>query len=291
MILNLLLLHISAYSLSQNQIEFLKSKVNLMAASYNKAQDINARNCKDCASLQNMINVTVYSTKNNIQQWFVGYLPSQNEIVLSIRGSSNIRNWFENILQLKQDMKVIPQTKVPVQRPFLRSSIMILKSVEQSMKDLLAEHPGARFSFLGHSSGGAKAILCAVLALQGVLKNVDPALISVITAGSPAVGNWDWVEYYEKLKIGMTFRISNYNDVVATLPPDFLGFRHAGTEVLIYNDEYIVCGDDERLKDERYEKGSCFNRYKWFQLLPKFKEVTPNHRMYLDIQVSGRKTT
>jgi triacylglycerol lipase len=71
--------------------------------------------------------------------------------------------------------------------------------------------------YTGHSLGAALATLAAV----------RRAPHAVYAYGSPRVGNAQFVEKLQHLPV---FRIVHGNDVVTTVPPEALGFRHAGEE-------------------------------------------------------------
>lgn len=71
--------------------------------------------------------------------------------------------------------------------------------------------------YTGHSLGAALATLAAA----------RRAPQAVYAYGSPRVGD---MQFVDKLKNVPVFRIIHGNDVVTTVPPEALGFRHAGVE-------------------------------------------------------------
>lgn len=80
--------------------------------------------------------------------------------------------------------------------------------------------------FAGHSLGGAMATICAG---RCKLSHIESNPRSLYTFGSPRVGNHRYVEYvqYE------AYRWVNNNDIVARVPPWWLGYRHKGQEVYL----------------------------------------------------------
>lgn len=76
--------------------------------------------------------------------------------------------------------------------------------------------------YTGHSLGAALATLAAV----------RRAPVAVYAFGSPRVGD---VRLVEKLKAVPIHRIVHGSDVVTTVPPEALGFRHVGEEHRIGN--------------------------------------------------------
>jgi hypothetical protein len=71
--------------------------------------------------------------------------------------------------------------------------------------------------YTGHSLGAALATLAAV----------RRAPQAVYAYGSPRVGD---AQFVDKLKDVPVFRVIHGNDIVTTVPPEVLGFRHAGEE-------------------------------------------------------------
>lgn len=74
--------------------------------------------------------------------------------------------------------------------------------------------------YTGHSLGGALATLAAA--------RRPPR--AVYAFGSPRVGDAKFVERLQSVPV---FRVVHGNDLVATVPPEALGFRHAGHEYRI----------------------------------------------------------
>ena len=74
----------------------------------------------------------------------------------------------------------------------------------------------------GHSLGGAMATLYGTLC-----RPMNPPIL--YSYGSPRCGN---VSYYNHFDLQYT-RVQNNNDVVPTLPPSMVGYRHVGVNVYI----------------------------------------------------------
>lgn len=80
----------------------------------------------------------------------------------------------------------------------------------------------------GHSLGGALATLASI-DLKMNLKLPDVRLISF---GSPRVGNAVFAEWFQK-SIGPHWRFTHNQDIVPSLPPVYMGFRHSAQEIWI----------------------------------------------------------
>jgi triacylglycerol lipase len=80
--------------------------------------------------------------------------------------------------------------------------------------------------FTGHSLGGAMAAICAGRCTLSSIRSNPRALF---TFGSPRIGSWRYVNHVQL----EAYRWVNNNDVIARLPPAWLGFRHKGQEIYL----------------------------------------------------------
>lgn len=80
--------------------------------------------------------------------------------------------------------------------------------------------------FAGHSLGGAMTAICAG---RCYLSHIKSAPEAVFTYGSPRVGNKRYVNH---VKLAY-YRWVNNNDIVPRVPPRWLGYRHAGSEIYL----------------------------------------------------------
>jgi hypothetical protein len=82
----------------------------------------------------------------------------------------------------------------------------------------------ARVWFVGHSLGAALAALCAKRANDELRTRAE----AVYTFGMPRVGDATFAAAYEEVLGDRTFRLVHGDDVVASVPPAALNFRHVG---------------------------------------------------------------
>jgi triacylglycerol lipase len=80
--------------------------------------------------------------------------------------------------------------------------------------------------FAGHSLGGAMAAICAGRCRLSYIESNPRALF---TYGSPRIGSRRYVNYVQM----EAYRWVNNNDIVARVPPGWLGFCHKGEEVYL----------------------------------------------------------
>lgn len=77
----------------------------------------------------------------------------------------------------------------------------------------------------GHSLGGALAVTAA----DRLLRDMKMMAAGVYTFGAPRVGNETFAEGYNASGLGArTYRLIHGLDIIPTVPPAGLGFRHAG---------------------------------------------------------------
>ncbi len=85
--------------------------------------------------------------------------------------------------------------------------------------------PQAPLYFAGHSLGGALAVTAA----DRTFRELGLKAAGVYTFGAPRVGATAFVEAYNASGLGeRTFRLIHGLDIIPTVPPTRLGFRHAG---------------------------------------------------------------
>lgn len=93
-----------------------------------------------------------------------------------------------------------------------------LDALWPQLQDVLAQAP--RWWCCGHSLGGALAALAAAR-----VRDAGASLAGAITFGQPRVGDAASAERLQQLPL---LRVVNACDLVPELPPEALGYRHAG---------------------------------------------------------------
>lgn len=92
-----------------------------------------------------------------------------------------------------------------------------LKQIWDQVAEALSAVADYKLLFTGHSLGAAMATLAASLHLPSAL----------YTIGSPRVGDADFVASLEGKRLG-NYRFVDCCDLVTTLPPELIGYRHVG---------------------------------------------------------------
>ena len=154
---------------------------------------------------------------------FVQY--KDNKIVVSFRGSVDVKDWYSNLKILTRDYYVYGGQGCRVHIGFSNYYNSVRHQMLAKVSALSHAHPGSKVIVTGHSLGGALATLAAVeLANDG--HDTD-----LITFGSPRVGNKKFSEYANKSLKGVNLRVTYGNDIVTVIPPRWTGYRHVGQEI------------------------------------------------------------
>jgi len=121
-------------------------------------------------------------------------------------------NWFTDF-----DFTVTPGA---IHRGFELAAAAIWEQVLQA----LAARRELTVLLAGHSLGGALAAVTADRALA----DANVRATAVYTYGMPRTGDADFAARYNDTLGAATFRLVHGDDIVATVPPSSLGFRHVG---------------------------------------------------------------
>jgi len=155
---------------------------------------------------------------------FGGYYPKYNTIVVSFRGSSSIRNWIEDLENIRTE-PYKNSTTLRIGDGWNNAYNSIRNEVLRAVKDLVKAYPTAPIAVTGHSLGAAVACVCAVDLVENGYSGVY-----LYDYGQPRVGNADYANYANQL-VKPYFRVVNGDDIVPTLPYQALGFKHSTVQV------------------------------------------------------------
>ncbi|CAE7075206.1 unnamed protein product [Rhizoctonia solani] len=173
--------------------------------------------------------LTSFKCSNNIcAAGYVGWWPSGNSVVVGHQGTQ-----FNKIIAVLTDLAFLP---VPVnsklfpgtpssarvhfgfQEAHERTATVVLNTV----KKVIAERGATKVVTVGHSLGGALALLDGLYLKLNLPSNIE---IITRTIGQPRVGNDAFAKFVDQ-KVPNLVRITNKGDLVPGLPPLILGFKH-----------------------------------------------------------------
>ena len=170
-----------------------------------------------------------------LEGYSVAYVIATNDKtrqhMIAVRGTSNIENIIVDAAFVLVHDKI---TGIDIHQGFLLSARDIYEKIKPELK------PGYQINTIGHSLGGAAAIIIAMM-----LDAHGYSIGEVITFGQPKVTNISGSRKFEHLNV---IRLVTPKDVVPLTPPldpmDLMNlsiFWHQGTEIILSeNKQYAV---------------------------------------------------
>lgn len=160
---------------------------------------------------------------------FVAVDAAHRQIILSFRGSNNIRNFITDVVFDFTDSDLASGAEV--HDGFSDAWDEVADATTAALNQALAANPSFKIISTGHSLGAAVATLAAAnLRAQGYA-------IDLYTYGSPRVGNDVFVNFVNS-QPGGEFRVTHTDDPVPRLPPIIFDYRHITPEY------WLSTGDD-----------------------------------------------
>jgi len=122
--------------------------------------------------------------------------------------------------------------------------------LSEKLLQIKEQYPTYKVIVAGHSLGAALSILYGVYVAKYVLPQ---DLVEVINLGSPRVGDETFYHAIQEISNLNIWRMVYQDDVVARLPPMWLGYRHVGhllhwdkhDEIKAYHQQLETCMDSE----------------------------------------------
>ena len=158
---------------------------------------------------------------------------NQNYLIVCFRGTEMGKEWND----LKADLRAWPEKEKNgrVHKGFNGEVQKVLDRVQITIDQMRHKK---QLYFTGHSLGGAMATIAA-----GLIKDVD----YLCTFGSPRVG---WNKYVKSISCEHV-RYVNNNDIVPSVPPSFLFYRHHGElKYINYHGNIRKMSLWQRIKDQ-----------------------------------------
>jgi hypothetical protein len=97
------------------------------------------------------------------------------------------------------------------------------------------------YTLWGHSLGGAIANLAALQYIMKVKENNKQTKVSLVTFGSPRVGNKVFAQIMNEVGFARQFRVIYGQDPVTGVPPKMIQgheFVHSGTEIKFFEERF-----------------------------------------------------
>ncbi|KAK2029705.1 lipase [Colletotrichum zoysiae] len=154
-------------------------------------------------------------------QGFVALDPVRRNIVIAIRGSSNVRNWITNLNFGLEDCDLVQGCKV--HSGFADAWKEVSGEILSAVKAAKAANPSYTIVGTGHSLGGA------VVTIAAAYLRLDGYPVDIYTYGSPRVGNGAFTDFVT-IQPGAEYRVTHVDDPVPRLPPILFDYRHTSPE-------------------------------------------------------------
>lgn len=142
-------------------------------------------------------------------------------IVASGHGATFVA--FAGTDPLKPQDVITDLSAIPTAEGLHRGFDKAVQSVRSKVEDAVRSAGQQPLFFTGHSLGGALATISAMRA-----RDDDFWVTSVYTFGGARAGDQQFFNSYGIDLRNCTFRLVHGNDIVASVPPGFLGFHHVG---------------------------------------------------------------
>lgn len=181
-----------------------------------------------------------YGGKNSTQG-YIGYQSNINAIVVSFRGTEDVKNWATDLTAYRvhwpncDDNEDDSDGGCSVHKGFYTAEQQVINDVLSEVGSLLNQYPSYSVLCTGHSLGAALATLTAF----DIKDKFPSADVQVFNYGSPRIFNQAGADYASSgidVKIGA--RRTHCKDIVIHQPPEALGFVHVSNEI------YEDCGAD-----------------------------------------------
>jgi triacylglycerol lipase len=153
---------------------------------------------------------------------FVVRETASSSVIVSIRGTLVAEEWLRNFTAIPVDYSFLPDYGV-VHLGFRKIYETIRESLRQGLHDVAAN---TRITVIGHSLGGAVAILAA----PDIKRTFGKQRVDVCTFGGPRVGKPDFMRSFNE-DIPGCFRLTNQFDIVPHVPTISTGWMHVGKEI------------------------------------------------------------
>lgn len=145
-------------------------------------------------------------------------------IVVVFCGSESLKDFVQDI----KINKIQLNDKIKVHAGFYQQLISSYDDLELIVKRQLQDHQCYQLYTTGHSLGGALATLYGYL-----LSSKIDQLITVVTFGSPRVGNYYFADAFSKQPNLIHYRITNNRDIITALP--IFNYYHTGNHIILKN--------------------------------------------------------
>ncbi|KAH9951087.1 Alpha/Beta hydrolase protein [Amylocystis lapponica] len=234
----------SITSLSSGKIDYFTPYSYYAGAGYCPANETASWNCgTNCEANSGFKPVASGGDGDSTQYWFVGYDPSLTTVIVSHQGTkpSDFLSLLTDgdIAKTTLDSDLFPglSSDIEVHEGFADAQSSTASDVLSAVQKAISTYSAKQVTIVGHSLGGAIALLDAVY----LPLHVSDVSFTYIGYGLPRVGNQAFADYVDGMGVSIT-HVNNEEDPIPIVPGRFLGYAHPSGEVHIADSgEWASC--------------------------------------------------
>jgi predicted lipase len=143
------------------QIEYFKEILNFTRSAY-CLDGLQTWNCPTCSQDLLVSDISLVGDYHSNTFGFLGYSQKLKSIIVSFRGTRNIKNWIQDLEFAKPDFPFegAPENS-KVHFGFLEAWTYLKPQVVEGVLLLVQKYPNSTLLITGHSLGGAISTLCS----------------------------------------------------------------------------------------------------------------------------------
>ena len=168
-------------------------------------------------------------------------------LTVIFRGTESYTDWKYDLMITKRKL----QGNIYIHNGFYQQLYINhnFDRIKSKLLILLLEYPDYEINIIGHSLGGALSTLFGYLLAKSITNKV-----TIISLGSPRVGNYYFKLDFDSQSNLKHYRISNNRDVITSVP--MINFHHTGVNIHLTNNNLTIY---ENYNYNKYFKFSLFN--------------------------------
>ncbi|KAJ2795951.1 hypothetical protein H4S07_006349, partial [Coemansia furcata] len=185
------------------------------------------------------LNTTWSTALPAFSRGYIGVNHRLRQVIVAFRGTTHIMDVLADA-QVTQTQWPAHISGSGVHFGFLLAYLSARQTVQAAVQALMADLAGYSVTFVGHSLGGAQAVLGFVDYCQRAECGGNAGLV---TFGAPRVGNQPFAQHVNSLlPSDRLWRVVHASDMVAHLPQSLLGrYVHSDREVWVNDGNITVC--------------------------------------------------
>lgn len=229
--------------LTSAQVAAFAPYTEFARAAYCPSSGISDWSCGEaCAAIPGFVPTLTGGDGNDVQLYFVGYLPSENAVIVAHEGTDPTQLLSDltdvDIITENLDSTLFPgvSSDVWVHSGFANEQASTAPTILLEVTRLISTYGATTVIPIGHSLGGAIAELDSLMFALNLPSSIA---IKSYTYGTPRVGNPAYSTLFDSLVPDFS-RMNNEIDPIPTVPGRFLGFEHPAGEVHIVSSSDVV---------------------------------------------------